>query len=335
MAPRRPAKKNSSRSVLIRARDILAEERRALDLTRDAIDARFAEAVELIGRSKGKVIVTGVGKSGLIAQKIAATLNSTGTTAVFLHGADGIHGDLGVLNRKDVVLALSYSGSTIEILTNLPTIKRVGSRIVAMVGDPDSPLAKAADIVLPIVIDREACLMNLAPTSSTLAMLALGDALALILSERRGFRPEDFALYHPGGLLGRRLLLKVSDLMHGGRDQPLAIPSTPVVEVADLLTRTRLGAVNIVKDRRGRRLTGIVTDGDIRRALSRREEFFRLTAGDIMTRGPVTVEADALASQALELMENRASQISVLPVVDKDGRSLGIVRVHDLLQLGQ
>lgn len=323
----------NSRDILNQARRILEEEHQALALTRKALDGRFARAVELIARCKGKVVVTGIGKSGLIGQKIAATLNSTGTTAVYMHGGDGAHGDLGVVDRRDVVLALSYSGSTAEILSTLPTIQRIGARLVAMVGDLDSPLAEAADIVLPIVIRREAGAMNLAPSSSTIAMLALGDALALTLSEIKGFRPDDFALYHPGGQLGRRLLLQVGDLMHGGPDQPLAVASTPVVEITDLLSRTRLGAVNIVKDRRSRKLLGIITDGDVRKALSRREEFFSLLARDIMTSDPVSVQVDTLASRALELMENRPTQISVLPVVDRAGRCKGLIRVHDLLQL--
>lgn len=324
----------NSSEILQRARDIIDEERGALELTRAALDARFVRAVELIARSRGKLIVTGVGKSGLIGQKIAATLNSTGTTAVFMHGGDGIHGDLGVLQRRDIVLALSQSGATIEILSNLPTIQRVGAKIVAFTGDLKSPLARAATVVVPVAIDREACRMNLAPTSSTAAMLALGDALALVLSEMKGFRPEDFALYHPGGQLGRRLLLRVRDLMHGGRAQPLALPSASAVEITDLLTRTALGAVNIIADRRSRRLAGIITDGDIRRALGRGPEFFMMKARDIMTAKPITIEADVLASRALDLMENRARQISVLPVVDARGRCLGLIRVHDLLQLG-
>ncbi|MBI3736508.1 SIS domain-containing protein, partial [Candidatus Sumerlaeota bacterium] len=194
-----------SQQIVKRAREILTEERRALDLTLAALDSRFAAAARMILGARGKVVVTGVGKSGLVGQKIAATLSSTGTTAVFMHGGDGIHGDLGVLKSEDVVLALSFSGSTIEILSNLPTIKKIGAKLVAMVGELDSPLAKAADVILPVVIRREACSMNLAPTSSTVAMMALGDALAVTLSELRGFRPEDFALYHPGGALGRKL----------------------------------------------------------------------------------------------------------------------------------
>ncbi len=328
----RSQNKLSTRGALKRAKEILGEEHRALQLTAENLDARFIRAVEIISRSKGKVVVTGVGKSGLVAQKIAATLNSTGTTAVFMHGADSVHGDLGVLETRDAVLALSYSGTTLEILAALPAIRRIGARIVAMVGDLKSPLAKGADAVLPIVIDREAGALNLAPTSSTVAMMALGDALALVLSEMKGFRAEDFALYHPGGALGRRLLLRARDLMHGGPNHPMALPTTPLTEIVEILTRAPLGAVNIVKDRRGGRLVGIITDGDVRRAMRQREKFFSMLARDAMTALPITVEADMPASRALELMENRKSQISVLPVVDRSGRALGLLRVHDLLQ---
>jgi arabinose-5-phosphate isomerase len=322
-------------TILNRAREIIDDERQALDLTMRAIDQRFVRAVELLERCKGKVVLTGMGKSGLVAQKIAATLSSTGTTAVFMHAAEGVHGDLGVINRRDLVVALSYSGTTLEILSLLPTIERVGAKVIAMVGDLKSPLAERADAVLPVVIHREAGWLNLAPTSSTAAMMALGDALALVLSEKRGFRPEDFALFHPGGNLGRRLLLRVRDLMHSGEDNPLALPTTPMAEITDILTRTRLGGVSVVKDRRSRVLAGIITDGDIRSALSRREEFFNLLARDVMTPNPVSIHADLLAADALNLMENRKSQISVLPVVDDRNRVVGLVRVHDLLQLNR
>lgn len=322
-------------TVLERARHILDEERQALALTLKSVDERFADAIELIARCRGKVVVTGVGKSGLVAQKITATMNSTGTTAAFMHGGDGVHGDLGIVGKQDVVLALSYSGKTVELLANIPTIQRIGAKIVAMVGDEKSQLAQAAHVVLPIRIHREAGWMNLAPTSSTIAMMAMGDALALVLCEYHGFRSEDFALFHPGGALGRRLLLKVADLMHGGEENPMALESAPAAEITDVLTRTRMGGVNIVDNRRSRRLLGIITDGDVRKALGRREEFFTLKARDIMTRDPVRVRLDMRAYDALQLMENRKMQISVLPVVDADNRVHGIVRVHDLLQLNR
>jgi len=322
------------KDITKQARAVLDEEIEALRLTRAAIGPDFARAAKMILGAKGKVVVSGVGKSGLVGQKIAATFSSTGTTAVFMHAAEGIHGDLGMIAKDDVVLALSFSGSTIEILSNLPTIKRIGARVIAMVGDASSPLAKAADVVLPVAIRREACPMNLAPSSSTAAMMALGDALALVLTEMRRFRPEDFALYHPGGALGRRLLLKVENLMHTMKELPLAVPATPLTGIVDMLTRSSLGAINIVRSARDQRLAGIITDGDIRRALGRREEFFTLCARDIMTPKPITVRGEMSAAEALELMENRKSQISVLPVVDAKGRALGLVRVHDLIQAG-
>lgn len=319
--------------LLRRAAEIMDEERRAIDLTRRALDNRFSRAVGMIRQCRGKLVVSGVGKSGLVAQKIVATLNSLGTPAVFMHGADGVHGDLGIIGRRDVVMLLSFSGRTFEVLANLASIKRIGAKIIAMVGDSESPLALAADAVLPVVIRREACAFNMAPTSSTAAMMALGDALAVVLSELREFQAEDFAIYHPGGALGRRLLLRVRDIMPPG-EHPVATPSAPVTQIVDLLTRAPLGAVSIVRDRRSRRLAGLITDGDVRRALARRDGFFALKAADIMTRSPVTIGADTLAARALELMENRATQISVLPVVDPRGRALGLVRVHDLLQFG-
>lgn len=324
-----------SRTVLKRAREIIDDERQALELTLKAVGPDFARAVELLDRCKGKVVLTGMGKSGLVAQKITATMSSTGTTAVFMHAGDGVHGDLGVVRPEDVVVALSYSGTTIEILSLLPTIQRVGAPVIAMVGDPRSPLAQHAQVTLPVVIHREAGWLNLAPTSSTAAMMALGDALALVLCEKRGFRPEDFALFHPGGNLGRRLLLRVRDLMHSGEDNPVALPTTPMAEITDILTRTRLGGVSVVKDRKSRVLAGIITDGDVRSALSRREAFFKLLARDVMTANPVSIRADLLAADALNLMENRKTQISVLPVVDAKNRVEGLVRVHDLLQLNR
>lgn len=323
------------KTILHRAREIIDDERQALELTTRALDQRFVQAVQLLEKCKGKIVLTGMGKSGLVAQKITATLSSTGTTAVYMHAGDGVHGDLGVIDRRDVVIALSYSGTTVEILSLLPTIERVGARTIAMVGDLNSPLARAAHAVLPVVIHREAGWLNLAPTSSTAAMMALGDALALVLCEKRGFRPEDFALYHPGGNLGRRLLLRVRDLMHSGDENPLALPTTPMAEITDLLTRTRMGGVSVVKDRRSRILVGIITDGDVRSALSKREGFFKLLARDVMTANPVSIRADLLAANALELMENRKTQISVLPVVDDRNRVEGLVRVHDLLQLNR
>jgi arabinose-5-phosphate isomerase len=325
----------NAKAILKRAREIIDDERQALELTMGAVDQDFVKAVALLERCRGKVVLTGMGKSGLVAQKIAATLSSTGTTAVFMHAGDGVHGDLGVVKPEDVVIGLSHSGTTLEILSLMPTIERVGAPVIAMVGDPKSPLAKQAAVTLHVRIHREAGWLNLAPTSSTAAMMALGDALALVLCEKRGFRPEDFALYHPGGNLGRRLLLHVRDMMHSGDENPLALPSTPVAEITDLLTRTRMGGVSIVRDRKSRELVGIITDGDIRSALSKGEAFFSLLARDIMTSNPVSIQADLLAADALELMENRKTQISILPVVDGKGRAQGLVRVHDLLQLNR
>ena len=319
------------RKVLAEARAILKKEIQALEQSCDALDDGFVAAIELIRRSRGKLVVTGIGKSGLIGQKIAATMSSTGTAAIFMHSVDALHGDLGMVATGDVVLALSHSGSSIELLDLVDPLRRIGARIVAMVGNTDSPLARAADCAIRIVAPVEADHLNLAPTASALAALAMGDALAGVLSSLRGFKPEDFALYHPGGAIGRRLLLHVRDLMHSGDDNPIVTPKAEIAEVLAELSRKRLGGVNVVDNRRSRRLVGIITEGDIRRALDRREEFFTLSAREMMTENPATVREDDKATYALELMENRPHQISVLPVLNRNDRVVGMLRVHDLL----
>ena len=318
--------------ILSEARGILRKELQALEQSCEALDQDFVAAVELIRKSRGKVVVTGIGKSGLIGQKIAATMASTGTAAVFMHAVDALHGDLGMVASGDVVLALSHSGSSVELLDIVEPLRRIGARIVAMVGNPDSPLARAADCVIRIVAPEEADHLNLAPTASALAALAMGDALAGVLSSLRNFKPEDFALYHPGGAIGRRLLLHVRDLMHGSDDCPMVTPKATINEILDELSRKRLGGVNVVDNRRSRRLLGIITEGDVRRALEKREAFFSLKAADMMTVDPTTVREDDKATHALELMENRPYQISVLPVLNNRDRVVGMLRVHDLLK---
>jgi arabinose-5-phosphate isomerase len=319
--------------ILDEAREILRKEILALGNSSKALDQNFVSVVQLIRRSEGKVVVTGVGKSGLIGQKIAATMASTGTMAVFMHAADAIHGDLGTVGPKDVVLALSHSGQTDEILDLIEPIRRIGAQIVALVGDAESELARAADYVIRLDVPEEADHLNLAPTASALAALGIGDALAGVLSRLRGFCHDDFALYHPGGAIGRRLLLKVKDLMHRGDQHPLLTPSAGMDEVLTELTEKRLGGVNIVDNLRSRRLVGLIVDGDLKRLLKQREKFFDLKAGDVMTRNPVTVQAEDKAVHALELMENRPSQIYVLPVVNEKGRAVGMLRMHDLMRV--
>ena len=277
----------------------------------------------------GKIVVTGVGKSGKIAQKIAATLSSTGSLAVFLHPTEGLHGDLGIVQKNDAILALSYTGNTEELIRLMPSLKELGVPIVGVGGNSSSQLGQYADFWLDARVSSEACPHNLAPTSSTTLALALGDALAVALMYVRGFQPQAFALNHPGGALGRRLTLKVSDLMHSGEGVATLSPHASMHEVILASTEKKLGAVLIVE---GTRLMGLITDGDIRRALKIKEKFFSLKASDVMTANPVVIHPDSMAHSAIDLMENRKSQISVLPVVDEYMNWKGVLRLHDLIR---
>ena len=292
------------------------------------LDERFDRAVELLRRCAGRVIVTGLGKSGLIGRKIAATLASTGTPAYFLHPAEGVHGDLGMVARGDVVLALSNSGETDEVLAILPPLKRLGVSIVLLTGNPASALARQCEVVLDVSVAQEACPMNLAPTSSTTAALAAGDALALALLELRGFRPEDYAALHPRGALGWRALVRVGDLMLTGDAMPIVPESTPLREVIAEMTRKRKGMTTVV-DAAGR-LAGVITDGDLRRLHLRSGSIDELTAGEVATREPKTIRADELAAKALEVMETW--QITSLVILDEAGRPAGIIHMHDILR---
>lgn len=294
-----------------------------LDLV-DRVDAAFTSAVDLLFSCQGRVLLTGMGKSGLIGRKIAATLSSTGTPAFFLHPADAIHGDLGALQSADVVVALSYGGETGEILRLLETIRRVGARMVAITGFPASTLGQAADVTLDCRVNEEACPLNLAPTASTTAALALGDALAMALLVRKGFRQEDFANLHPGGKLGKRLM-RTEQLMHAGEELPRVAEETAMRDVIYEMSRKGLGMTCVV-DRQGR-LSGIITDGDLRRHMTD-GRVLEQTAHDVMTRGPVTVGRTLLAVEALNLMERR--KITSLVVVAPDGRAEGVIHLHDL-----
>ncbi|MEA2176485.1 MAG: arabinose-5-phosphate isomerase [Blastocatellia bacterium] len=296
--------------------------------------AEVERAVELLNHCQGKVVLVGVGKSGHIALKIAATLTSTGTAAIYLHPSDALHGGLGIVMRGDLVIALSNSGETDEVITMLPYLKHRDVPIIALVGNVNSTLARRADVVLDASVDQEACPLNLAPTTSTTVALALGDALAMTLMEAKGWTPDDFALNHPAGQLGKRLTLKVADLMHSGPENPVIGMNAPWLEVLDALTRGRLGAVNVL-DQRGR-LEGIITDGDLRRAMQKinHAELEHLRSDAIMTRSPVIASPDLLAYDALRLMEDRPFQIAVLPVVDEDGLCVGLIRLHDIVRSG-
>jgi arabinose-5-phosphate isomerase len=326
--------------------DILAELRRTLNLEGEAILATAREmenpeseqarawthATKLLAGALergGKIVVTGVGKSGKIASKIAASLSSTGSVSIFLHPTEGLHGDLGFVGPKDVILALSYTGNTEELLRILPAFKTLKTPIVALTGNPRSQLALAADAVIDASVDQEACPHNLAPTTSTTLALAMGDALAVALMKLRNFDAESFARNHPGGSLGRKLNLSVADCMKKSDEVGLVTEETSMDQVVIVSTQKRLGAVLVVRDRK---LIGLITDGDIRRSLSHRERFFHLRAAEVMTKDPTTAIPEMPARDAVALMENRSSQINVLPVVDRDGNWLGLLRLHDLLQ---
>ncbi|WP_172144060.1 MULTISPECIES: KpsF/GutQ family sugar-phosphate isomerase [Pseudomonas] len=294
------------------------------------IDSNFVRACELILTSKGRVVVVGMGKSGHVGNKIAATLASTGTTAFFVHPAEASHGDMGMITRDDVVLALSNSGSTAEIITLLPLIKRLGITLISMTGNPDSALAKAAEVNLDARVSQEACPLNLAPTSSTTASLVLGDALAIALLEARGFTAEDFAFSHPGGALGRRLLLKVENVMHAGASLPSVQRGTSLRDALLEMTQKGLG-MTVVTETDGR-LAGIFTDGDLRRTLDRGIDVRQSKIDDVMTVHGKTARAEMLAAEALKIMEDH--KISGLVVVDNDDRPIGALNMHDLLRAG-
>jgi arabinose-5-phosphate isomerase len=315
--------------------DYLRVESQAISQTAARLDQKQVERViELLAKCQGKVVVFGVGKSGIIAQKIAATMTSTGTAALYLHPSDALHGGLGIVRADDVVMMLSNSGETDEILAMLPYLKNRAVPIVALVGNLQSSLAARADAVLDCSVDEEACPLKLAPTTSTTVTLALGDALAMTLMRAKGVTVDDFAVNHPGGRLGKRLTLRVSDLMHTGPANPTLTAGASWIEAIRAISAGGLGAVSIV-DEAGR-LAGLITDGDLRRTLERKAhaELEHLACGDFMTRNPIAVSPRLLAFDALRLMEDRPSQIAVLPVVDDDHRSVGLLRLHDIVRSG-
>jgi arabinose-5-phosphate isomerase len=302
----------------------------AARLQQDQVD----RAIELLAGCKGKVVLLGIGKSGIIAQKIAATMTSTGTPALYLHPSDALHGGIGIVNSGDVVVVLSNSGETDEVIALLPYLKHRQVPLVAFVGNLISTVAKRADVVLDVSVAEEACPLNLAPTTSTTVALALGDALALTLMRVKGLTPEDFAVNHPAGQLGKRLTLKVSDLMHAGADNPKVSESAQWLKVVSAISRGGLGAVNVI-DAEGR-LVGLITDGDLRRAIERLDHaaLEGLGCDEFMTRSPISASPDLLAFDALRLMEDRPSQISVLPVVDEQRICIGLIRLHDIVRSG-
>ncbi|MCX7780728.1 MAG: KpsF/GutQ family sugar-phosphate isomerase [Negativicutes bacterium] len=319
--------------IIDQAKDVLTIEAAAIQALIPRINGQFTAAVNLILECQGRVVVTGMGKSGHIGSKIAATLASTGTPAFFLHPAEGIHGDLGMVTARDIVLAISNSGETGEIISILPALKRIGAPIIALCGRENSTLVRNAEIFLDVSVEKEACPMGLAPTASTTATLAMGDALAVALLSSRKFRPEDFALFHPGGSLGRKLLLTVENVMHSGEDNPVVTPDKTVKEALFTITAKGLGATAVV-DFDGK-LLGIITDGDIRRGLEKGHDFLNKPVEVIMTKNPRTVTKDKLAAHALSKMEkNKPRPITVLPVVDEDNRAIGMLHITDLLRQG-
>jgi len=318
-----------------RAVEVLKIAADALTTSAERLEPRQLErAIQLLANCRGKVVVAGVGKSGLVARKIASTLTSTGTAAVYLHPADALHGDLGIVTPMDVVVALSNSGETDELVAMLPHLKHRNVPIIAIVGGIKSTLARNADAVLDASVKQEACPLNLAPTTSTLVALAIGDALAATLIQVKGITSEDFALNHPAGRMGKRLTLRVSDLMHCGPDNPTVLPEASWIVIASTISKGGLGAVNVIDD--AGRLVGIITDGDLRRSFEKVKavNLEKLTANQIMTKDPVVVAPNLLAYDALQLMENRTSQIAVLPVVDDERTCLGLIRIHDIVRSG-
>lgn len=322
--------------------DHLADIQQLLRIESDAIaqtatrldGAQVSHVVELLANCGGKVVILGVGKSGIIGQKVAATMTSTGTAALYLHPSDALHGSLGIVQQDDVVIVLSNSGETDEIVAMLPYLKNRDVPIVAIVGNVNSTLARRADAVLDASVDKEACPLNLAPTTSTTVALAIGDALAMTVMKVKGLTTDDFAVNHPAGRLGKRLTLRVADLMHRNGENPTIASGSSWVEVVRAISKGGLGAVCVV-DGDGR-LAGIITDGDLRRAIEQtsHESLAKLTSDDFMTRKPIVVMPELLAFDALRLMEDRPSQISVLPVVDQDEKCVGLIRVHDIVRSG-
>ena len=307
------------------ARKVLQTEAAAITALIDRLDENFDRAVRMLFDCQGRVIVTGMGKSGIICRKIAATLASTGTAAFFVHPAEATHGDLGVIQANDVLLAMSYSGETQEVLRLLEAIRRIGARIIALTGNPASSLAQAADIALDCQVSEEACPLNLVPTASTTAALAMGDALCMTLLVEKGFREEDFAKIHPGGKLGKKLM-RVDQLMHAGADAPVVRTNTPMRDVIYEMSSKALGMTCVVDD--GARLVGIITDGDLRRFMAANPRLLEMSASDVMTRRPIVIDPSTLAAQALLIMEQR--KITSLVVGGNAQTVAGVIHLHDL-----
>ncbi len=317
-------------NIAKRAKEVLDIEANAIKNLKARIDGDFSNAVNLIHKTKGRAIVSGMGKTGIIAQKLSATLASTGTPSLFLHTAEAIHGDLGKVTSDDVVIILSNSGSTEEMKQLLPLLKKIGCKVIALTGNIQSILAKYSDIVLDVSVKKEACPLGLAPTASTTAALAMSDALAICLLELKGFKEKDFAFFHPGGALGKRLLLKVEDIMRRGEANPIVKEEEKVSKVLLKITQARAGSATVV-DARGK-LKGIFTDGDLRRHLETDKNLPMLKIKEVMTKNPTVIHQEMLAAEAIRIL--REKRVDELPVVDRDKRPVGLLDVQDLLKAG-
>ncbi len=318
-------------SYLKSANQVFDLEIEALQKAKKQIATTFDKAVELILSSKGKIVITGVGKSGIIAHKISATLASTGTPSVFLNASEALHGDLGMVSKGDIVIMLSKSGTTIELVKMLPTLKKVGAKTIGIFSNIETRLAQNLDLLLNATVEREACPLNLAPMSSTTVSLVIGDALAAALIEARNFKDTDFAIFHPAGQLGRNLLLTAADVMHNKENLPIVLPQNSLKEVVIVMTKYNLGAVCVCSMKENKnKLEGIITDGDVRRFLTH-SDTLTAKASEIMTKKPISLNPAMRLSEALNIMENKNHQIYVAPVIDKENNCLGIVRMHDIL----
>jgi len=323
---------NGQNSMIDIAKKVLQVEADAVLALQQRLDGQFSAAVEMILACRGRVVISGMGKSGLICQKIASTMASTGTPALFLHPAEGIHGDLGMIMKDDVIIAVSNSGETEEVLRILPVIRRMGVPLIAMTGNPQSTLAKAGDVSLDVSVAEEACPLGLAPTASTTATLAMGDALAVALLDQRGFKEEDFALFHPGGALGKRLLLRVEDLMHCGEEIPLVDEETLLRDGLFEITSKKLGITGVVDSQGG--LLGVFTDGDLRRCMERGYDVLNSPIKDVMTASPKRILRNDLAAKALQRMEAHSITSLFVFADDQAAEPVGIVHLHDLLKAG-
>jgi arabinose-5-phosphate isomerase len=323
-------KKASTKIIIGWAKEVLNTEKKGIDSLSRNLDGNFVKAINIISECKGRIVVTGMGKAGIIGQKFSATLSSTGSSSFWLHAAEAVHGDLGSLRESDVAVVLSYSGETDEIKNLIPFIKKIGAKIVAITGNVNSNLARYADSVISVKVDKEACALGLAPTTSTTAMLAISDAVSVVLQKIKGFKEKDFASFHPRGSLGRKLLLKVEDIMRRRRFNPVVREDTLIKDVLIKITSFHAGAASVV-DKKGK-LTGIFTDGDLRRNLERYPDLLKKEVKAVMTKNPKVVRDDDLASEAMKILERK--KIDEVPVVDKNNKPVGMLDIQDLIAAG-